>query len=83
MQITHRFTFGPDHRLPDGTPTGHLGYVEVTAPEGTDHRAVFMAWLGSNEFSTEYEPDIWERVGGRYYEGTAPLARIHISIGKV
>lgn len=44
------FTFGPDHDIE--------GFVEVIAPEGTDHRAVFMGWLGSNAFAFEYtEPE--------------------------
>jgi hypothetical protein len=48
---THYFTFGSDHLLPDGSPAwGKV--VRVDAPR--DHRELFMAWLGSNKFSSEY-----------------------------
>jgi hypothetical protein len=49
----HIFSFGSDHTLPDGEPASGK-VVAVDAPDGTDHRAVFMAWLGSNRFSSEY-----------------------------
>lgn len=49
----HIFTFGSDHTLPDGEPASNR-VVAVDAPEGSDHRAIFMGWLGSNKFSSEY-----------------------------
>lgn len=75
---THYFTFGSDHVLPDGSPAGGQ-YVKVIAPPGTDHRAVFMAWLGSNRFSSEYTLSEWLNmsVNGRY--PSSPVAVIVIT----
>ena len=50
---TKLFSFGSEHTLPDGTPAGDKT-VSVEAPVDVDHRALFMAWLGSNKFSSEY-----------------------------
>ena len=47
------YSFGQEHTLPDGTPAGDKT-VMVEAPDDVDHRALFMAWLGSNKFSSEY-----------------------------
>ena len=49
----HFFTFGSGHTLPDGTSANYKT-VTVEAPPGVDHRALFMTWLGSNKFSSEY-----------------------------
>ncbi len=49
----HFFTFGSEHTLPDGTSANYKT-VTVEAPPGVDHRALFMTWLGSNKFSSEY-----------------------------
>lgn len=56
---TTYFTFGYDHRLPgiDGTAMPH--YVQVDHPKNTDARAIFTAWLGSNQFAFEYPEYIW------------------------
>jgi len=53
QMITRFFTFGAEHTLPDGMYAGDKT-VMVEAPEDVDHRALFMAWLGSNKFSSEY-----------------------------
>ena len=46
------FTFGSAHTERTAIPL--RSHVRVVAPEGTDARALFMAWLGSNKFSGEY-----------------------------
>lgn len=49
------YTFGSAHADEVRGLTDPLSqYVEVVAPEWADHRALFMAWLGSNHFSFEY-----------------------------
>ena len=53
MSVIRLFTFGVDQSLPDGTPAGKAT-VMVEAPSDVDHRALFMTWLGSNKFSSEY-----------------------------
>ena len=64
MHVTMFYTFGSDHSV-EGVNMQDK-YVSVVAAEGTDHRAVFMAWLGSNEFAGEYSEKEFERYLGKY-----------------
>lgn len=50
----HYFTFGADHVYPDGQPAS--GTAVIVEAE-RNHRALFMAWLGSNRFAFEYDED--------------------------
>ena len=40
--------------------------VMVEAPEDVDHRALFMAWLGSNKFSSEYDEQEYQHFSGLF-----------------
>ncbi len=77
---THYFTFGQAHLLPNGLPAKDE-YVVVVAPEGVDHRTMFMAWLGSNVWAGEYTYTDWHnsRSCEMYYEGKRPYATIVIT----
>lgn len=70
------FTFGPIQRLPDGTKGGNT-FVIVVGPAWLDRRALFMQWLGSNEFSTEYSDEEWEDVRNSY-RGIEPHTVIRV-----
>lgn len=52
----HIFSFGSDHFLPNGDSARDKA-VMVDAPDDVDHRMIFMGWLGSNKFSSEYTED--------------------------
>ena len=74
------FTFGQDHVFPNGeTAAGH--YVEVTCYPEQDPRVLFMAWLGSNKFASEYSQVEWEhgRMLDTYYNNEPPYAMISVS----
>lgn len=58
----HYFTFGPDHSHL-GTP---LRQRHVAVKARADHRAIFMGWLGSNEFSSEYDEREWAEYERQY-----------------
>ena len=60
---SHYFTFGSDHAH-EGVPLRDR-YVEVIAPEGV-HRTLFMAWLGSNRFASEYYELEWAAIFRAY-----------------
>lgn len=81
--VAHRFTFGSDHRLPDGRPARNE-FVEVIVPAALAaqglHRTLFIEWLGSNAFSTEYDPVEWERISSRYYAGQSPAVTLSFTV---
>ena len=71
------FTFGPDQSLPDGT-NGANQFVIVVGPAWLDRRAVFMQWLGSNDFAFEYDDEEWNDRVRKYFEDVDPHTAIRV-----
>jgi len=76
MNVSY-FTFGAEHVLPNGRSAAGE-YVEVACYPDQDPRVFFMAWLGSNRFSAEYNEREWHEhnMRERFYPGKSPVATI-------
>ncbi len=73
------YTFGEDHRLPDGREAKGE-YVAVMVSGGYDPRDVLIGWLGSNGFASEYDLDSWPRVRDKYYPGQDPAVILTVLV---
>lgn len=74
------FTFGFDHKFPNGKPASGE-YVIVASPPGIDHREVLCAFLGGRgRFASEYTSREWtmNSMNERHYDDRSPAYIINV-----